>query len=565
MFHEFILDLVFLLGVSLLFAIPLKFLQLGTLLGFFLAGTLLGPSGLGRIDNPFSYLELSEIGIALLLFSIGSEMKISRIWSLRKYSFGLGGMQMLLSSLCFLGLLSFFDLQIHITLILAFALAFSSTAYVLQTLNEKKLIKTDFGRLSFLILLAQDICVIPLLLVLGFMQNTESSLFDGIVASLGSISIFVICAIIFSKYILDKLLILLAKSSNNQLFTLFSLLLVLCGAYLGQVAGLSFAMGAFVAGICISHSQYRHQLAGETLGFRNLFLGLFFMAIGLITDVGYFASHFLEVVGLCLAIMLIKIFTIYTSLRIFGIKHYKSLGVSLSLSQSSEFALLVFSSLASIKLLSFEMSNILICASALTMVFTPFAIRIANRLIAKDAESPKPQATEKSSQAHVPVFIVGYGRVGEQVAKLLEYTKTPFIAVEKRLHLIEKASIPTNSQLIYGDVSQTNVLLEAGILDAKIVVLAINNGEQIQSIIAKIRQVKKHMLIIARGKNSEECAYFHSLGADFAICETIETSMELAKPALFHLPGVSGVEVVSILDAFRKAYYSEEIKTQKIF
>jgi glutathione-regulated potassium-efflux system protein KefB len=518
--------------------------------GFLIAGVLVGPSGLGLIANITEVANLAEIGVVLLLFVIGIELKPSRLWLMRRLVFGLGTLQVLLTGVL-LGTLShlIFDLPLRTAILVGPALALSSTAFVLQLLTEQKQLVSGYGRTAFSILLLQDLAVVPLLALVPLLAMPEMSISLEIGLALGESVLILGIVILLGRYLLHPLLHRVAKSGNSEVFTASAVLLVLGTALITEHIGLSMAMGAFLAGLLISDSAYRHQVIIEIQPFRGFLLGLFFMSMGMSLDLGQLIANPGAKLGLVALLVAIKATILFPLTLGFGITKRVSLAVAAILAQSGEFALVLFSLAVQTGVMTPDLFQELILVVLLSMVTTPLLAQLANRLLAVQEEKKVEKAVDMDE---APVVLAGFGRMGHRIGDMLSMAGIPFVALDANASTVE-AERKKGHQVFFGDVRNPEILRAAGASSARVIIVTLNDPETTIQIVTSLRRLLPNTAIFARGHNLTECRQLRSAGATAVISETLEASLELASLVL-QSSGVPVSKKQEIMNKYREAY-----------
>ena len=445
-----LLDIIFML-IAAVIAVPLsRAAGLGAVPGFVLAGLIVGPSGLALIDNADAIGYLSELGVVLLLFLVGIELKPARLWLMRRSVFGLGLIQVVVTGLAITAVcLWLFEIPLRPAILIGPALALSSTAFVLQLLSERNALGAEHGRLALSVLLFQDLAVVPLLALISLLAVPEMTIgLDIAVAVLESIAILAV-VILFGRLLLQPIFRHIANFNTPELFTAFAVLLVLGAAVLTEKANLSMAMGAFLAGVLIADSPYRHQVVAEVQPFRGLFLGLFFMSMGMALNLSEFFVHPLTSIALVGAMMLLKVLILFPATFLFGSTRSAASGVALLLAQSGEFGLVLFSVANRSGIVSDGLFQDLLLIVLLSMLATPPVAYLAHRLTTESgsASADEPPTPENEPP---PVIIAGFGRFGSRIGDLLESAGMPFAAIDKNVALVERARQRVR-RVYYGD------------------------------------------------------------------------------------------------------------------
>lgn len=553
MYSSHLIDILFLLGASVITVPLFQAMRLGTVPGFLAAGIIVGPSGLALIDNVDNIVHLAEIGVVLLLFVIGIELKPSRLWLMRRQVFGLGGSQVLLGSAALTAAGHFlFALPWPTAMLVGPALALSSTAFVLQILAEQKALMSPYGRASFAVLLLQDLAVVPLLALVPLLAMTEMGAAGNIgLALIESVAILVLVVVV-GRYALHPLLYLVARSGSSEVLTASAVLIVLGAAMATEYAGLSMAMGAFLAGLLMSESAYRHQVTAEIQPFRGLLLGLFFMSMGMLFDLGLLLENPLTAIGLAAGLIAVKAAILFPLARLFGLDSKPSLAISLLLAQSGEFALVIFALARQLELLTPRLFGELLLVVLLSMLVTPALAQLARKVAA-----PKRGAAIAHEEAHAPAPIVlaGYGRVGRRVGEILARGGRPFVALDCDASIVahERAQ---GHPVYFGDASQPGLLKSMGAADAGVIVVTLNDPDATSRLVATLRDLYPSVQILARGHNLEACRQLMRMGAAGVVSENVEASLELSRMTL-ERSGVEESQREDILSAFRQQYHDQ--------
>jgi glutathione-regulated potassium-efflux system protein KefB len=555
MISAYLFDIVILLIAAVLVVPLFQVARLGAVPGFLVAGVIVGPSGLAAISNVSEISHLAEIGVVLLLFVIGIELKPSRLWLMRRQVFGLGSAQVLLTGavLAAVGYL-FFGLPPRAAILAGPALALSSTAFVLQILASQKLLTSHFGRASVAVLLLQDLAVVPLLALIPLLAAPGVSIGADIgLALLESIGILAL-VVIAGRYFLHPLLHRMARSGSPEVFTASAVLIVLGAAMATEHAGLSMAMGAFLAGLLISESAYRHQVIAEIQPFRGLLLGLFFMSMGMSFNLGLLLSDPLGAVLLLALLITLKALILLPLGRLFGMQWRPALAVALLLAQSGEFALVLFALARQNGLLGEQLFQELLLVVVLSMMITPALARLARRLVVEPS-LPAGRSMDEEPHPPAPIVLVGFGRVGHRIGEILARAGQPFVALDSDPALIARERGRGNP-VYYGDVSNPGVLKSVGAADARVIVVTLNEPEACKDLVAAIREQYPQVEIFARGHNLETCQSLSRLGAAGVVSENVEASLELSRMAMERI-GVDSALSEDVLSAFRRRYHAQ--------
>ena len=554
---EYLTDTIVLLAAAVM-AVPLfQALGLGAIPGFLVAGIVLGPSGLGFIENYDEIGHLAELGVVLLLFVIGIEMNPSRLWKMKGLVLGLGSLQVIITG----GIITIIvHAALHtswgISLLIGSALALSSTAFVLQLLTEKKMLSSEYGRPAVAVLLLQDLAVVPLLAFVSLMAAPELTIAEDVFYAFAEALLLLVLIITIARYILNPILNRLARFSSPEIFTASALLLVLGSAQVMERIGLSMAMGAFTAGLLIADSSYRHQIIAEIQPFRGLLLGLFFMSMGMSINVTLFLANPLVLVGIVVVLMAGKFFTLWPLSRVFGIENKTSISLALLLAQSGEFALVLFALAKSMGLLDAPLFQYLLIIVLLSMLATPALEKAAFRIFSSTHEgrTPIPEFDiGKIEQETKPVLLIGFGRMGQKVGVILESMKVPYVAIDGRADLVDRERAD-GKPVYYGDLKRAEVFRVAGVADAPLVIVAVDSPEVTERVVSSLHTAYPALPIFVRGHDMMRCQALKALGAHSTVSETLEASAELAREALLYM-GEEASEVEVALDDLRTDYY----------
>jgi monovalent cation:proton antiporter-2 (CPA2) family protein len=555
---NYLLDIVILLTAAVI-AVPLfRAAGFGAVPGFLVAGVLVGPSGLALIDNVSEIGQLAELGVILLLFVIGIELKPARLWLMRRLVFGLGTLQLVITgALLTVGAHVLLDVPYRAAILIGPALALSSTAFVLQLLGEQKMLHTDYGRASLAVLLLQDLAVVPLLALVPLLAAREFTIGVDVAFALLEAAVILLLAVVGGRYLLQPILHRIIRTRSEEIFTALAVLLVLGSALLTEHIGLSMAMGAFIAGLLIADSPYRHGVIAEIQPFRGLLLGLFFMSMGMSLNLNAFLAQPLSLLGVLVALMVVKFAILWPLARSFGLGTSSGAAVGLLLSQSGEFGLILFAYTHQVNLIDTALFQQLLLVVVLSMLVTPVIARLAQRLAAK------PNDVNEASDAipvTAPIVVAGFGRVGRRIGQILTMAGKPYVAVDYSSSLVlrERAD---GHRIFYGDVRRPEVLRAVGIADANLVIVTLDDFEAAEDVVAAVHQVHPTVTILVRGHNAEQCRTLRKLGASLVVSENLEASLELAREALIRDDGDAG-EAEKLIRRFRDTHYTS-IKGKK--
>ncbi|EMO40960.1 monovalent cation:proton antiporter-2 (CPA2) family protein [Leptospira noguchii] len=547
--HNLLINLIVFLSAAVI-SVPLfKRIGLGSVVGYLVGGTIIGPWGIGLITNVDSILHLSEFGVVLLLFLIGLELKPQRLWILRRPVFGLGGLQVVLTSLTFFTLLSFLGLEKRQAIVISISISLSSTAFALQVLGEKNELNTTHGRSAFAILLFQDLAVIPIMATLSFL--TESSSDPGSHGSIKEILFAVgtiITVILAGRFLARPLFRLVASSGNYEIFTALSLLIVIGVSILMKQVGLSMALGSFLGGVILADSEYRHELESNLEPFKGLFLGLFFLAVGMSINLGEVLKDPILVIVLAFILIFVKAIILYSIGLI--TKHSKEVSLNLStiISQGGEFAFVILGVGVSLSILPKERADLVIAVVTFSMGLTPI-LGILKDKSAKWVFKKDQILKEDTIEEQNRVIVAGFGRFGQIIARMLFVHKIGFTALEHNPDQVNLAR-KFGYKIYYGDASKLSLLRSAGAEHADLFILAIQDIDISVKVAELIKKNFPNLTIIARARNREHVFKLMELGIQVIRRDTFASALELAGETLSQL-GFMDSEVEKKVKKFR--------------
>ena len=522
-------------------------LGFGSVLGYLAAGIIIGPFSLKLISDPEHILHFAELGVVLLLFIIGLELQPSRLWVLRRMVFGLGAAQVFVSALVIGGLAFMAGIEPTAATVVGFTLALSSTAFVLQMLAEKKQLTTTHGRAAFSILLFQDLAVIPLIVIIPLLGSSAAASDFNLVDVLTSIAILA-GLIIGGRFLLRPVLHVAAGSGIPEILTATSLLVVIGAALLMQLAGMSMVLGAFIAGMMLADSEYRHQLEGDIAPFKGLLLGLFFIAVGMSVNLGLLLEEPTQILLIVAALMIAKGLVLIPLARAFGMCDAgASIRLAATMSQGGEFAFVLFALATQEGIIAVDLSQTLTLAVTVSLLITPFLTLITERLTRRIENHEEPDYDVPSGD-HNDILIVGFGRVGQIVGRLLRIVDTPFTALEadpEQVRLIRRYG----GEVHFGDAARLDLLRAAGAEHAKIIVIATSKMDTSLHIAENVVRNFPNLTIVARARNRRHAHKLMDLGVKHIFRDTLLSSVEMSRSVLSQL-GMSDEEAKDVADMF---------------
>ncbi len=531
--HGNLLEIIVFLASAVVVVPVFRFFKIGAILAYLVAGIIIGPHALALIRDPQTILSFSEWGVVFLLFLIGLELEPRRLWTLRYKVFGLGLIQMLATGGLLMALGIAAGLSRETAFVAGFGLAMSSTAFSLQILEEHRQVKTLHGEGAFAILLLQDLAVVPILAMIPILEGQARSSMDliGLSKMLGALGAFVLVGLVATRYIFR----FIATYRVQEVFTALSLLIVIGAAFLMQEVGLSLGTGAFLAGVLLANSEYRHELESNLNPFKGLLLGLFFIAVGMSLDLGVVRAKPFWILGLVALFMPVKCGIVFALGRLFRFPKESARNMAFLLPQGGEFAFVLFAAALGARLIESETGAMLNAAVTVSMGLTPAFFKINQRFLrtySELSERPYDQITGEGAQ----VIVAGFGRFGQIVSRFLRVQGIPYTILEHSAAQVDTAR-KFGAKIFYGDASRADIVESAGGRHAKIFVLAIDDPE---SSVATAKMVIEHfpnLRIIARVRNRSHALDLLGLGIEAIHRETYLTSLEVAKEVLVSLGG----------------------------
>ena len=534
-------------------------MRITPLLGYFVSGAVIGNYGLGIVQSHSIIDALGEFGILFLLFLIGLELTFERLIAMRRHVFGLGGIQVVLTTLSITMLCYYLGLSLKVSIIIGGGLALSSTAIVLQLLQEKKATSTEMGRLSIAILLLQDFAVVPLLVLVPLLSSDSSmGLFTPILQALTKASFALILIFIIGRLLIRPFFNMIASTQNDELFIATTLLIVLGTSYITNYFNLSMALGAFIAGLLMAETEYCHEVEQVILPFKKLLLGLFFMAIGMSIDLQLLSNNLVKIILLAVALMLIKSFIIISICMLFKCKKSSAISTGLLLSQGGEFAFILFNLNASQEIIPHDVSQVAMAVVTTTMALTPLFSYIGSWVFKSLETKKKSETTEQlldydTMNIDQYVVIAGFGRAGTMVAKILDAEQISYIGIDIDSDLVKSSQTKGYSTYL-GDITDINVLKAMHLKRARSVILSINSEVVVKQAVKIIRDNFPAVTIIVRVSDLSNASNYYNIGADKLVPETYEVGLQLGAAMLSSL-GFSDISISVLKDRFRRGNY----------
>jgi CPA2 family monovalent cation:H+ antiporter-2 len=533
------------LASGVLFVPIAKRLGLGSVLGYLIAGVVIGPAVLGLVgEEGHDIMHFAEFGVIIMLFLVGLELEPERLWKLRMPVLGLGGLQVLLTALLTGGLALATGLPWQPSLALGMILAMSSTAIVLQTLNEKGLMQTAAGQNTFAVLLFQDIAVIPILAIMPLLatyplpisadDHEHVAFIDGLPGWLRPIVVVsaVVGLVLMGRYVMQPVFRIIAQTGMREVFIATALLMVAAISVLMEMVGLSPALGAFVAGVVLANSEYKHELESDIDPFKGLLLGLFFISVGAAINFELIAENPLLVVGIVLAVMVAKAMVLAILGKVFRLKTDQNLLFSLGLCQVGEFAFVLFSFASQNGILAKETVDLMTAVVAISMGLTPLVFLANEKLLLPRLGTKevieKDQDTIDENNA---VIVAGFGRYGNIVGRFLRANNIGTTVLDfdsDRVDTLRKLGM----KVYYGDASRYDLLKSAGAKDAKLMIIALESGEKSLELVETVKKHFPHLKVLVRASDREDTYDLMDAGLTHIYRETVDSSLRMGVDAM---------------------------------
>ena len=545
-----LVKVVALLGAGVV-AVPLfKRIGLGSVLGYLAAGLVIGPFGLGLFSDPQAILHVAELGVVMFLFLIGLEMQPTRLWSLRGEIFGLGLSQVLVCGLLLTGVGVAAGLAPAVALVAAMGFVMTSTATVMLLLDERGETSTPRGQRIVSVLLLEDLAIVPLLALVAFLApaaEQEGSRWTSVAIGVGAI----VGLVLAGRWLLNPMFRILAAARAREVMTAAALLVVLGAALLMQLGGLSMAMGAFLAGVLLSGSTFRHQLEADVEPFRGILLGLFFLSVGMSLDLSVFASNWLLILGGTLLFMAIKAAGIYGVARLFRASHGDALHRSAVMAQGGEFAFVLYAAGAAAGVFEAEINAVFTAIVILSMALTPLAVMSLRWLMPKESESM--DGIDAAEKLDGRVLVIGFGRFGQVASQALLARGIEVAIIDTDTEMIRSAA-DFGFKIYYGDGTRLDVLRASGAERAQAIAVCIDNREAALRIVELVKHEFPQAKLLVRAFDREHAMKLIAADVDFQIRETFESASAFGEAALLAL-GVPAAEAEAIAADVRRRDY----------
>ena len=550
---SYLRDILVLLFASVFVVIIFQEIGLSPALGYVVAGAMIGPFGFGIVSGIETTKSIAELGIVFMLFAIGLELTFARLITIKKYVLGFGGLQIALTSTVIYFISKyFFKMSSEASIIIGSALAMSSTAIVMQVIAENAEQSTRVGRLSFSILLMQDLVVIPILVLLPILKNTQLNITHALGGAIADAAIAMAIIFFIGRIAIRPLYRLIANSNSDVLFLSLTLIVVLGSAYITNHLGMSFALGAFIAGLLVAETEYRYRVEEEILSLKSILLGLFFMTIGMSFDFDMLMKSFPYIVLMSISLIILKASIIIGLCRIFKFPLAPAIHAGLLLSQGGEFAFVVFLIAVQQDFLSPNISQFLMTTVTFTMALTPILANIGRKIKAYfyTREILRDNKIKREiGQISKHVVIIGFSKVGRIVSYILRKKNINYLILENN-HRIASFQRNKGFNIYYGDALNIDILRHIGVDKAESVVIAIEDEFACMKITRFIHENFPNVAVITKSENINNADRLKKVGASFVVAKNVEAGLQLSHAALSSV-GVSSDEINSALNAFR--------------
>ncbi|RST29917.1 sodium:proton exchanger [Sphingomonas ginkgonis] len=534
-------DAVILLGFALGFVILFRRLGLGATLGYLLAGAVVGPSVLGLVGGAAEKIDVAELGITFLLFIVGLELNPARLWRMKREIFGLGLLQVASCGLLLAGftwVVTKNDLAAAIAL--GLPLGLSSTAQVLPLLQSSGRLRTPFGERAFAILLFQDLSIIPLITIVTLMSRNpaDANAPPGWLLALYTVGA-IAGLIALGRFAIRPLFRLIGNLGEREMFVVAALFTIIAAAALMELLGLSTALGAFVAGVMLADSPYRHELEADVEPFRSILLGLFFLSVGMLLDLGAIAKEPLFVLGMAAALIAVKTAVIAGIGLAFRMSWRSALGLGILLSQGGEFGFVLFSQAQGAQLIDAETTSLFSAIVTLSMVTTPFLMKATRKL--REAPVERQEKREEPQNDGANALIVGYGRFGQTVAQMLIASEVPVTLIDTDVEMIDVAG-EFGAKVYFGDGTRVDLLRQAGAEEAELILFCIDGDQLTPDIIEGVHEAFPKAALYARAFDRRSVIKLKDSPVRYVVREVLESAVRMARMALEEI-GVGGEQI----------------------
>jgi CPA2 family monovalent cation:H+ antiporter-2 len=560
-------DLVLFLATAGVVVPLFKRFKISPILGFLGAGVALGPFGLGAltdrapwlaaltVSRPEDIAPLAEFGVVFLLFMIGLELSWERLRLMRRLVFGLGPLQLVVSAGVLAGMAGLMHASLPAALTVGAAMALSSTAVIVPVLSERRRLHAETGRATFAVLLFQDLAVAPIMVTLAVVGRAERHGFSPrLLLAFLPAAIAILILVLAGRLLLRPMLKSVARARNEEMFMAACLLVVIGAGLISAVAGLSMAIGAFIAGLLLAETEYRHQVEVTIEPFKGLLLGLFFVSVGAGLDLSRLAAHPVLIGGLALGLIALKAAVTYGAGLVMGLKRAAAAESALVLAAGGEFAFVILNAAIAARLVPVHMGESVMLAATLSMFAIPALGAAGARIAAAVAPSPATEPPPLEQDLPSRVLVIGYGRVGRLVGEMLTEHRIDWVGVDRNAHDAEAAR-RAGKAVFFGDASRLELLRRLGLDTARALVVTMDAPEAAEAVVAAARQSRPDLTIVARARDARQAQRLYDLGATDAVPETIEASLQLSEAVLVDIGVPMGLVIASVhqrRDDYRK-------------
>lgn len=535
-------------------------LKLPAILAYLVAGMLVGEHGLNITQDQVDYDHFAELGIVFLLFTLGLEFSLPRLMAMRHLVLAVGSLQVGISLLIFTIASMFFGLSFESAFVVGAILALSSTAIVIKQLSETGAMKRKSGQLSVAILLFQDVAVVPLLIIIPMLAvDSDTSMIWALAVAILKGVVVVTLLLFIGKWLLPKVFNIIAQVRTDELFVLTTLLVTLLASALTQWFGLSMALGAFLAGMMLSESEYKHQLEADIRPYRDILLGLFFITVGMKLDIALLISSPFSLLAIMLSFMLVKVMVIKILATRAGESSKDAWASGLMLAQMGEFGFVLIALANQVQLLPSDVSSMLLGAGVISMAITPYMIDHARSWSLflsqeKSTETNDLEQLPENENLKDHVIICGFGRIGQTVSRFLKQESIDFVAIDID-PLRTRTAREAGENVLFGSSRQTELLNAAHLSQAKLVVIAFGEDKQSLEVVQKVRSLSPDVPILVRTRNDDHLDLLHEAGANEVVPESLEGSLMLVSQVL-SLTGVPFSRIMRRVQKERKNHYN---------
>ncbi|KIO37275.1 monovalent cation:proton antiporter family protein [Shewanella sp. cp20] len=556
--HSILVKILLMLMMAIVAIALFRRVGLPAILAYLITGVISGPSAFNWFTQQQIH-SVAELGVVLLMFSLGLEFSLPRLWAMRRTVFGLGSAQVFVTAVLTMCISMLMGLNLSESIVVGSAIALSSTAIVLKLLNERGWLRRRHGELSVSVLLFQDLAVVPLLILMPLLASDGEMLsWHEILLAMGEGVLAFVALMAVGKWALPKVFDEVARSRSNELFVLSTLVVALVTGALTQWLGLSMALGAFIAGMLLGESQYKRQLEADIRPFRDLLMGLFFISIGMLLDFSLVITFWWQVILLVVLVIIAKALIVFGLLRAAKESFRTSVATAISLAQVGEFSFVVLALAVNYQLLEITVSTKLVMVAVLSMAVAPWLVRhsvdIARRLHGvKSIKQGGNETIPIPEQSSDLVLILGYGRVGQTIARFMKTEAIPYLVLDRDPTRVTEAR-RAGEPVYFGDVAKRAILKQAQIKQAKLIVLTFTSSHVLDEVLPLCRQLAPEAKILVRTRDDEGMEALEEAGASQVIPETLEGSLMLVSQVLYQC-GVPLTRILKRLEYERRNHY----------